>query len=82
MRGGANSNGIYLFIEQRIFAFKEQKYWAYCVEKHCYNPVNNGEEVEAFINYESFGLSEEYFELPKTLKYKPEPFWCDTRRFV
>lgn len=82
MRGAENSNGIYLLIGEKIFAYDEQDYWSYCVEKKCFNPLREGEQIEAFIPYEKFSLSDKYFLAKKILKYKPEPFWCDTRSFI
>src|SRR5262245_47433529 len=37
------SNGVYLVVAQRIYAFEDTRHWAVCREKRCYHPLGKGE---------------------------------------
>jgi hypothetical protein len=77
-----NNIGVYLFVQERIYACKNTDFVGYCPTKSCYNPVSQGETRQAFLVYEGFGLPEGSYGLHKELKYKPQPFWCDTGKFA
>jgi hypothetical protein len=77
-----NSSGVYLFVQDRIYAYKNTDFTDYCPTKSCYNPVNMGETREAFLEYQDFGIPEKSYGLPKTLKFKPQPTWCDQGSFM
>lgn len=74
-------NGTYLFVASRIYAFKDSEYQGYCSAESCFHPLEEGEKAESYLNYVDFGLPEDSYDLPKELKYKPEPFWCNRGRF-
>jgi hypothetical protein len=76
------SNGVYLVVAQRIYAFKDTQHWALCREKSCYNPLGKGESLDGYLPYADFQLPESEFLAKKELKYKPQPFWCDQGHFL
>jgi hypothetical protein len=70
------STGVYLFVGQRIFAYESREYSGYCTELHCFNPLRAGEHRDGYFSYAAFGLPESDFAAAKSLKFKPQPFWC------
>jgi hypothetical protein len=73
---GGSSTGVYLFVNQRIYAFESTQYRGYCTDLRCYNPVRRGETREGYFSYDGFGLPESEYGATKVLKFKPQPFWC------
>ena len=70
------STGVYLFVGQRIFAYESRDYSGYCTELRCFHPLRQGEHRDGYFSYAAFGLPESDYASPKTLKFKPQPFWC------
>jgi hypothetical protein len=70
------SYGVYLLVDNVIYAYKDSEYPGECLEGSCFNALRPGAKIEGFFTYSDFGLPEGSYAQRKELRYQPQPYWC------